>query len=142
MQVGWAPSTPAAAIVLIAALLPSAIASAESAVDYAGDYRMQSKGFGVADKTYEGTCAVRRENEIYRVSCFNRDTQHTYVGKGLAAGETFSIFIGDFLRGDHNAAFAGEYLVVYRRRTDGVLEGTWVHALSGAAGAETLTPTR
>ena len=46
------------------------------------------------------------------------------------------------LGGTNNTLFTGEYLVLFRRRADGVLEGTWVHAGSTAAGSETLTPTR
>ncbi len=110
--------------------------------NFAGEYVMAGKGFGPRDSAYGGTCSVKREEPAYVVSCFNRDTQHTYTGKGLAAGDTFSVFIGDHLRGDHNSAFIGEYLVVYRRRADGVLEGTWLHASTAAAGAETLTPAR
>jgi hypothetical protein len=78
----------------------------------------------------------------YEVSCFNVDTRHTYVGKGLSRGDTLTLFIGDTLRGDHHTIFTGEYLVLYRRRADGVLEGTWLHAGSAAAGSETLTPIR
>src|SRR5262245_21631965 len=132
----------------LALLLPAVIAlhaaavCAQSTVDYTGDYRMQGKGFGPADAAYEGTCTVHREQAAYRVSCFNSATRHTYVGKGLALGDTLSIVIGDILQGDHNASFAGEYLVVYHRRSDGVLDGTWVHAVSGAAGVETLSSIR
>jgi hypothetical protein len=74
------------------------------------------------------------------MSCFNADTLHTYVGKGLTQGDTLAIFIGDSLRGDHNSVFTGEYLVLYRARADGVLEGIWGHAGSTDGGAETLTP--
>jgi hypothetical protein len=132
----------AAAVVLAAFAIQPGAARAESSPDYSGDYRMQGKGFSASDAHYEGTCSLRRDNTSYRVSCYNSDTRHTYVGKGLAAGDTLSIFIGDLLQGDHNALFAGEYLVVYRRRADGVLDGTWVHAASAAAGAETLVPQR
>ena len=37
------------------------------------------------------------EGAVYAVSCYNEDTRHTYVGKGLASGETLSVFIGDEL---------------------------------------------
>ncbi len=119
-----------------------ALAQDVAGASFAGEYAMAGKGFGPRDSAYSGTCSVKREEPGYIVSCFNRDTRHTYTGKGLAAGETFSVFIGDHLRGDHNDAFVGEYLVVYRRRADGVLEDTWLHASTAAAGAETLTPAR
>ena len=96
--------------------------------DFAGEYRMAGRGFGPTPG--------------YEVSCFNVDTRHTYGGKGLSRGDTLALFIGDTLRGDHNTLFTGEYLVLYRRRADGVLEGTWLHAGSAAAGSETLTPVR
>ncbi len=110
--------------------------------DFSGDYGMTGKGFGSLDSAYAGTCKVNAAGHGYDVSCFNADTRHTYVGKGLAQGATLAIFIGDTLRGDHNSVFTGEYLVLYRARADGVLEGTWVHAGSAAGGAETLTPAR
>lgn len=106
---------------------------------YAGEYTMQGKGFGVKDSAYTGTCSLQSENQGYRVSCFNRDTQHTYVGKGLARGDTLAVFIGDILQGDHDAIYAGEYLVLYQRNADGSLTGTWLHTKSQAAGRETLT---
>ena len=110
--------------------------------DFSGDYRMAGKGSGLHDNAYAGTCRIGVADQGYDVSCFNADTRHTYVGKGLAQGDMLAVFIGDILRGDHNSAFAGEYLVLYRARADGVLEGTWVHAGSSVAGSETLTPVR
>lgn len=110
--------------------------------DFSGDYGMAGKGSGTRDSAYVGTCRISAAGHGYDVSCFNADTRHTYVGKGLAQGDTLAIFIGDTLRGDHNSVFTGEYLVLYRARADGVLEGTWVHAGSTAGGAETLTPVR
>ena len=110
--------------------------------DFTGEYRMAGRGFGPRDSAYSGTCTVRPATPGYAVSCFNVDTRHTYVGKGLSHGDTLALFIGDTLRGDHNTLFTGEYLVVYRRRADGVLEGTWLHAGSAATGSETLTPVR
>ncbi len=110
--------------------------------DFSGDYGMAGKGSGPRDSACTGTCRISSAGGGYDVSCFNADTRHTYVGKGLAQGDTLAIFIGDTLRGDHNSVFTGEYLVLYRARADGVLEGTWVHAGSPAAGAETLTPVR
>jgi hypothetical protein len=116
----------------------SATASAEW--DFSGTYRMEGKGFGPNDSDYRGTCELSLESRFYAVSCFNEDTRHTYVGKGLADGETLSVFIGDELKGDHNSVFTGEYLVVYRRQADGRLAGSWVYAQGPAAGWETLTP--
>lgn len=110
--------------------------------DFAGEYRMAGRGFDPRDSAYGGTCSIRPATPGYEVSCFNVDTRHTYVGKGLSRGDTLALFIGDTLRGDHNTLFTGEYLVLYRRRADGVLEGTWLHAGSAAAGSETLTPVR
>lgn len=128
----------------IVALGGSAMASGQEppARDFSGNYTMAGKGSGPLDSAYVGTCRISTAGSVYDVSCFNADTRHTYVGKGLAQGDTLAIFIGDTLRGDHNSVFTGEYLVLYRVRTDGVLEGTWVHAGSPGAGAETLTPVR
>ena len=112
----------------------------QPARDFSGDYGMA--GNGPRDGAYEGTCKISATGQGYDVSCFNAGTRHTYLGKGLAQGDTLTIFIGDILRGDHNSVFTGEYLVLYRARADGVLEGTWVHAGSSASGAETLTPVR
>src|SRR5688572_7819094 len=100
------------------------------------------KGFGPNDNAYRGTCKLVLQGTVYAVSCYNEDTRHTYVGKGLASGETLSVFIGDELKGDHNSIFTGEYLVVYRRSDDGSLTGTWVYAQGPAAGSETLIPLR
>ncbi|HZB57098.1 MAG TPA: hypothetical protein VE527_25910 [Reyranella sp.] len=130
----------AGAFVLLAA---KAVAGDEPRPEnFAGDYRMAGRGFGPRDSAYSGTCTVRPAAPGYEVSCFNVDTRHTYVGKGLSRGDTLTLFIGDTLRGDHNTIFTGEYLVLYQRRADGVLEGTWLHAGSAAAGSETLTPIR
>ena len=136
---------------VIAALATSIVAMGGPAVasglepparNFSGDYAMAGKGSGPRDRTYAGTCKISTVGQGYDVSCFNADTRHTYVGKGMAQGDTLAIFIGDALRGDHNSLFTGEYLVLYHARADGVLEGTWVHAGSSAAGAETLTPVR
>jgi hypothetical protein len=117
-------------------------AQAADDIDYTGEYTMQGKGFGTKDSVYSGTCSLQRENHGYRVSCFNRDTRHTYVGKGLARGATLAVFIGDLLQGDHNDIYAGEYLVFYQRKPDGTLTGTWLHTKSQFAGMETLVRTK
>ncbi|MGD9881264.1 hypothetical protein [Reyranella sp.] len=131
------------AVGIIALANPASASGTDaSGRDYSGDYRMTGKGFGAHDSAYAGTCRIRAAEQGYDVSCYNADTRHTYVGRGLAEDDVLAVFIGDTLRGDHNAVFAGEYLVVYRARPDGVLEGTWVHAASRAAGAETLAPMR
>jgi hypothetical protein len=127
---------------LLALALPSGPAVALEAPDLSGNYRMEGKGFGPNDSAYRGTCKLVLKDAVYAVSCYNEDTRHTYVGKGLASGETLSVFIGDELKGDHNSVFTGEYLVVYRRSNDGSLMGTWVYAQGPAAGSETLTPLR
>ena len=127
---------------LFALILSSGTAAALEAPDFSGSYRMEGKGFGPDDSAYRGTCKLALQGAVYVVSCYNEDTRHTYVGKGLATGETLSIFIGDELKGDHNSVFTGEYLVVYRRSANGSLTGTWVYAQGLAAGSETLTPLR
>ena len=115
---------------------------AEQSDVLAGDYVMRGKGFNPSDSAYEGTCSLRGDGPVYEVSCFNQATRHTYVGRGLAVGNTFSVTIGDMLRGDHGGVFAGEYLVVYMRKPNGLLEGTWTETRGSAAGTETLTPMR
>lgn len=125
---------------LLALTLSSGPAAALEVPDLSGNYRMEGKGFGPNDGAYRGTCKLSLQGAVYAVSCYNEDTCHTYVGKGLASGETLSVFIGDELKGDHNSIFTGEYLVVYRRSDDGSLTGTWVYAQGPAAGSETLTP--
>jgi hypothetical protein len=127
---------------VLALVLSSGTAAALETPDLSGNYRMEGKGFGPNDSAYRGTCKLVLEGTVYAVSCYNEDTRHTYVGKGLASGETLSVFIGDELRGDHNSIFTGEYLVVYRRSADGSLSGTWIYAQGPAAGSETLTPLR
>jgi len=127
---------------LLALVLTSGTAAALEAPDLSGNYRMEGKGFGPNDSAYHGTCKLVLQGAVYAVSCYNEDTRHTYVGKGLASGDTLSVFIGDELKGDHNSIFTGEYLVVYRRLDDGSLTGTWVYAQGPAAGSETLTPVR
>ena len=121
--------------------LPNLAAAEEvSEIDYSGNYVMQGKGFGANDSAYTGTCSLSLQGtkRDYHVSCYNQDTRPTYVGKGLARGDTLALFIGDVLQGDHNAIYAGEYLVLYQRKTDGDLTGIWLHAKSSAAGMETL----
>jgi hypothetical protein len=108
----------------------------------AGEYVMRGRGFAPNDSAYEGTCLLRGDGPVYEVSCFNKATRHTYAGRGLAVGDTLSITIGDMLRGDHGSVFAGEYLVVYKRGPNGLLEGTWTDTQGSAAGTETLTPMR
>ena len=127
---------------LIALALPSGPAAAFETPDLSGNYRMEGKGFSPDDSAYRGTCKLTLQGAVYAVSCYNEDTSHTYNGKGLASGETLSVFIGDDLKGDHNSLFTGEYLVVYRRSDDGSLTGAWVYAQRPAAGSETLTPLR
>jgi hypothetical protein len=127
---------------LLALALSTGTAAALEMPDLSGTYRMEGKGFGPNDSAYGGICKLALEGAVYAVSCYNEDTRHTYVGKGLATGDTLSIFIGDELNGDHNSIFTGEYLVVYRRSADGSLTGRWVYAQGPAAGSETLTPLR
>jgi hypothetical protein len=115
------------------------ISWAEQSSDLAGEYVMRGRGVGPGDSPYEGTCSLRGDGPVLEVSCFNQETGHTYVGRGLASGETLSITIGDVLSGDHGGVFVGEYLVVYRRGPNGLLEGTWVETRGGASGVETLT---
>lgn len=97
------------------------------------------QGFGPKRPRLCRDVFLQREDQGYKVSCFNQFTRHTYAGKGLAIGDTLAIFIGDLLQGDHNETYAGEYLVVYRRDANGNLTGKWLHTTSPAAGMETLT---
>lgn len=127
--------------IALATSMPASLPVAAEA-DFAGEYAMSGKGFGPRDTAYLGTCSLSRDQQAYRVSCYNSDTRHTYTGRGVAAGDTLAVFIGDELKGDHNSLFTGEYLVLYRRQPDGSLAGTWLHAASPASGAETLTPKR
>jgi len=127
----------AAAALLIGLIVP---AEAAEPPDLSGEYVMSGKGVGENDLAYVGTCSLKAADSLYEVSCFNADTKHTYVGKGIRLGDQFSTVIGDLLKGDHASVYAGESLVVYRAAADGSLKGRWVHALSGAHGEETLTP--
>lgn len=129
-----------ACLALVVGLASEVLAQDGGPRQFAGEYVMEGQGLDPRDSAYRGSCSVRGDGPAYQVLCFNDETRHTYVGRGLASGDSLSIFIGDDLRGDHNGLFAGEYLVVYRRQASGVLDGTWIHARSGAAGVETLTP--
>ncbi|TKW76501.1 MAG: hypothetical protein DI543_20620 [Bradyrhizobium icense] len=129
----------AAAALLIVLIVP---ARAQQQ-DLSGEYVMSGKGVGENDVAYVGTCTLKAVDTLYEVSCFNSDTRHTYVGKGVRLGDQFSTVIGDLLKGDHAAdVYAGEYLVVYRLSPDRSMKGRWVHMTSGAHGEETLTPKR
>lgn len=111
--------------------------------DLSGEYIMSGKGVSENDAAYVGTCTLKAVESLYEVLCFNSDTRHTYVGKGIRLGDQLSTVIGDLLKGDHAAAlYAGEYLVVYRLSPDNSMKGRWVHMTSGAHGEETLTPKR
>ena len=125
-----------------AALLIGSVLSAQAAEkDLSGEYVMSGKGVGENDLAYVGTCSLKAVESLYEISCFNSDTRHTYVGKGIRLGDQFSTVIGDLLKGDHSAAvYSGEYLVVYQLSPDNSMKGRWVHLTSGAHGVETLTP--
>ncbi|MDI1266126.1 MAG: hypothetical protein PS018_23020 [bacterium] len=116
------------------------IAAASDRRDLSGEYVMAGKGVGEDDRAYAGTCSIKAVETLYEVSCFNADTRHTYIGKGIGHGDQFSTVIGDLLKGDHSSVYVGEYLVTYRVAADGGMKGRWVHAQSGAQGEETLTP--
>lgn len=132
-------SSAAAAALLIVLIVP--VRAQQQ--DLSGEYVMSGKGVGENDIAYVGTCTLKAVESLYEVSCFNSDTRHTYVGKGVRLGDQFSTVIGDLLKGDHAAAvYAGEYLVVYRLSPDSSMKGRWVHMTSGAHGEETLTPKR
>ena len=126
----------------VAALLIGSIVSARAQPqDLSGEYVMAGKGVGENDIAYVGTCTLKAVESLYEVSCFNSDTRHTYVGKGVRLGDQFSTVIWAVLKGDHaSAVYAGEYLVVYRLSPDSSMKGRWVHMTSGAHGEETLTP--
>lgn len=127
------------ATLLISGLTTSLPAKAQ-ADDFAGEYIMKGRGDAKNDTNYSGSCTIKNETKGYDVSCLNTDTDHTYVGKGLAAGNTLALVIGDRLVGDHGQVFEGEYLVIYTRAENGTLVGRWVDAQSGHKGNETLTP--
>jgi hypothetical protein len=127
----------ASAALLIGLMVP---AQAAEPKDLSGDYVMAGMGVGENDIAYAGTCTLKAVETLYEVSCFNADTKHSYVGKGIRIGDQLSTVIGDVLQGDHSSVYAGEYLVVYQTAADGSMKGRWVHALSGAHGNETLTP--
>ncbi len=109
-------------------------------VSVAGEYIMEGKGVGPRDSAYSGTCTFKTSGALYDVACYNKDTNHTYSGKGIQTGNQFAIIIGDHLKGDHLDTYVGEYLVTFTIAADGKMIGRWVHALSGANGNETLTP--
>lgn len=131
-----------AIIALILGFASPAPAQDSGPRSFSGEYAMEGWGLGPFGIGYRGSCSVLGDGPAYRVSCINSSTRHIYIGKGLALGETLSIFVGDELAGGDPGPFSGEYLVVYRRQSSGVLEGTWLHAWSGTAGIETLTPTQ
>jgi hypothetical protein len=102
------PNLRITALVIVSAVICTPIAKSQAnEPSFAGEYIMNGKGYGPDDSPYAGTCSIMQEHEMYEVSCFNQDTQHTYVGKGLAMGQTLAIFIGDPLRGDHNTVLRG-----------------------------------
>jgi hypothetical protein len=136
-KLGWVARLGAAGLMLLPAL-----ATAADRRDLSGEYVMAGKGVGENDSPYVGTCTLKAVDTLYEVSCFNADTRHTYTGRGIALGDQLSTVIGDLLKGDHSAVYAGEYLVTYRVTADGGTKGRWVHAQSGAHGEETLTPKR
>jgi hypothetical protein len=125
--------------VVAAGLIVSPVRASDQR-DLSGEYVMAGKGVGENDAAYVGTCTLKAVGTLYDVSCFNADTRHTYSGKGIGTGDQLSTVIGDVLKGDHQSAYIGEYLVTYRVAEDGSMKGRWVHALSGAHGDETLTP--
>src|SRR5215475_5822067 len=129
-MMGNAWKSAAAAALLTGLILP---AQAAEPKDLSGEYVMSGKGVGENDLAYAGTCSLKAVESLYEVSCFNSDTRHTYVGKGIRLGDQLSTVIGDMLRGDHAAGvYAGEYLVVYQLSPDNSMKGRWVHLTSGA----------
>lgn len=122
------------------AIFALGLPAAGQAQDFTGEYVMKGRGDAANDSAYSGTCTLKKQGKGYDVSCLNKDTNHTYVGKGLAVGSGLAIMIGDRLMGDHGQVYEGEYLVVYERMDDGTLAGRWIDALSGHQGNETLEP--
>ena len=131
--------TPWIAAVCALSIAPAA-AQQTAEPDFSGEYVMNGKGFDDADAPYSGTCSIKPDGRSYQISCFNPAVKHTYTGKGIGAGDTLAIYIGDRLQGDHTSIYLGEYLVVYRRQPDGSLTGTWVYSNGVAEGTETLQP--
>jgi hypothetical protein len=114
------------AAIPIAILLGSLGIPAQSQpIDLTGRYVMEGSMDGPRGQSYKGECNLQRNGTYYRAFCVNGNDR--YTGKGLASGETFSLYLG-------------EYLLVYRIAPDRRLAGTWVHIASDATGKETLTP--
>ncbi|MDP3162285.1 MAG: hypothetical protein Q8N31_19910 [Reyranella sp.] len=127
----------ALAVLLVAGTGPAPTQAMESH-DFAGEYLMEGWNLNTPGPGYRGVCSVEGGGPAYRVSCTNSDTGHKYVGKGLALGKTFSVLIGSELAVACPELPSDEYLVVYERQSNGVLEGTWINAHDATAGVETL----
>ena len=128
-------------VTLILTFAGPALAQANGPRGFAGEYVMEGWGLDPRGAGYRGSCSVLGDGPAYRVSCINSDTGIAYVGRGLALGDTLSILVGEEMRGDDEWLGVDEYLVLYRRQANGVLDGLWISERSGTAGVETLTPT-
>lgn len=95
--------------------------------DIAGDYSMKGKSLRDGGSGYAGNCTLKPNGKVYDVNCVNSGSGDKYVGKGLLRGDQFSLYLG-------------EYLVVYKRESDGRLVGNWAHSNSDDYGEEILTP--
>jgi len=114
------------AAIAVAVLVGSLAFPAQSqSADLTGTYVMEGRMDGPRGAAYKGECELRQNGAYYQVFCVNGNDR--YTGKGMVSGETFSLYLG-------------EYLLVYRIAPDRRLAGTWVHIASDATGKETLTP--
>jgi len=102
-------------------------AQAHALPDLSGKYAMKGQGDLPNDPPYGGVCNLKLVSPVYEVMCLN-DNGDRYQGKGILEGDTFSLYLG-------------EYLVVYKVAKDGSLIGRWAHAHSKGTGKESLTPT-
>lgn len=106
-------------------LLALAAPALAQPADLSGKYIMEGRMDGPQGETYKGECELRHAGQHYDVLCLNGDDR--YTGKGMASGDVFSLYLG-------------EYLLVYRVEPGHRLNGVWVHILSQATGKEILTP--
>jgi hypothetical protein len=118
------PSILAFAIIVQFPVVAAAFAAER---DLSGDYTMNGTSLKPNSRAYQGVCTLKAAASVYDVNCTNTDSGDKYVGKGLARGDQFSLYLG-------------EYLVVYHVETDGRLVGNWAHSRSDDYGQETLTP--
>ena len=107
----------------LAMCLAATAAAAAGDIDFSGDYVMRGKGSGANESASLGTCTLKREAAVYQVSCYNQDTRHTYVGKGLAAGDTLAISSATCCSGTTTDASEANILCCTAAKPTAVLPG-------------------